>query len=169
MKAKIVASSYADPVTFPPTTKFSIEQTNLTSTYNNDLALLQGSSIPAMSQAPAAQNMATVQQQQPVQVVQQPVYTTPQPIQLPQQQIVQQPILPQNYIAPVTQPTGVVAGTVSTAVPQPVQPIIQPTVVAPAISPIATPHATRKVLAEPPDLWSYTTQQQANQQVRALG
>ena len=169
VKAKIVASSYADPVTFPPTTKFSIEQTNLTSTYNNDLALLQGSSIPAMSQAPAAQNMATVQQQQPVQVVQQPVYTTPQPIQLPQQQIVQQPILPQNYIAPVTQPTGVVAGTVSTAVPQPVQPIIQPTVVAPAISPIATPHATRKVLAEPPDLWSYTTQQQANQQVRALG
>ena len=177
VKAKIVASSYADPVTFPPTTKFSIEQTNLTSTYNNDLALLQGSSIPAMSQAPAAQNMATVQQQQqqvmvqqqqPVQVVQQPVYTTPQPIQLPQQQIVQQPILPQNYIAPVTQPTGVVAGTVSTAVPQPVQPIIQSTVVAPAISPIATPHATRKVLDQP-DLWSYTTQQQANQQVRALG
>jgi hypothetical protein len=169
VKAKIVASSYADPVTFPPTTKFSIEQTNLTSTYNNDLALLQGSSIPAMSQAPAAQNMATVQQQQqPVQVVQQPVYTTPQPIQLPQQQIVQQPILPQNYIAPVTQPTGVVAGTVSTAVPQPVQPIIQSTVVAPAISPIATPHATRKVLDQP-DLWSYTTQQQAIHQVRALG
>ncbi len=176
VKAKLTARSYADPVTFPPDVKFSAEQTNLTSTYNYDLALLQGSSIPAMSQAPAAPNMATVQPQPQVQVVQQPVNIPPQPIQLPQQQIVQQPIFPPNYIAPAVQPTGVVSGSipmpaqqpvqqqqliysVPPQVQQPVQPTAtQPQVTSPLIAPTTTYAPVRSVLNEP-DLLGYTQYQ----------
>ncbi|MCS6265971.1 MAG: hypothetical protein H2174_00185 [Vampirovibrio sp.] len=158
VKAKIAASSYADPITFPPTAKLAAEQTTLTSIYNADLALLEGASAPPASVIQSMQPAAATTQQ--------PAAGAQQPQQ--QQPVYRQPIFPAPQLP--QQPS------VSTPVPQPVQPVVQPTVIAPAVAPVHAPAVTpqtvpaqspavapRRVLAQP-DLEDIT-----HQQVKALG
>ena len=142
VKAKLTARSYADPVTFPPDVKFSVEQTNLTSTYNYDLALLQGSSIPAMNQqAQATQDMTMVQQ----------------PSQQQQQVMVQQPIQQQQLIYPVQEP--VQQQQLIYPVQEPVQSTAtHPQVTSPLTAPTTTYAPARSVLNEP-NLLDYTQYQ----------
>ena len=90
VKAKIAASSYADPITFPPTSPLTPEQTSLTKTYNSDLALLQGAAAsapktavtnapaqPAVKMIPLPPPPQTVQQQQQQQRQPQLIYPVP--------------------------------------------------------------------------------------------
>jgi hypothetical protein len=157
VKAKMEASTYADPVTFPPTAKLSAEQTNVAGVYNTDLAMLEGAAAPAQ---PTQGATTTPQQAAPVIISpptaptihpaagqQQGIYQQVAPIypapQLPQQpqlttplaQAVQ-PTIPRGYISPATQPTGVQAGSVSSPVAQPVQPVIPQPTITPAVPPI---------------------------------
>ena len=119
-----------------------MEQTNLTSTYNYDLALLQGSSIPAMNQqAQATQDMTMVQQ----------------PSQQQQQVMVQQPIQQQQLIYPVQEP--VQQQQLIYPVQEPVQSTAtQPQVTSPLTAPTTTYAPARSVLNEP-NLLDYTQYQ----------
>jgi hypothetical protein len=146
VKAKITASSYADPVTFPPTSKLTMEQTNIASTYNSDLALLEGASVPPVTSRVAPQQ-APVQQQAPVPAApqqpqpQQPlIFPAPQ-VQQPAQSI-QQPIAANTTTTPATTPAQTVVTT-----PTPATPTVAP----------------RRVLIQPD--WLDIT----NQQTKALG
>ena len=158
IRAKMTASSYADPVTFPPASKLSNVQTP--SSNNEDLSLLTGgnttvvsSPTPTVTPSTTSTPTQTVPVTAPLQPINTTTTTVPQPQPVVPQQGVPQAIVPPQLIFPAA-PLQQAATTFSTPVPQPVQPLPQTNVIAPATS--TTTPAPRKTLIAP-DLYQYTT------------
>ncbi len=158
IKAKMTASSYADPVTFPPASKLSNVQTP--SSNNEDLSLLTGgnttvvsSPTPTVTPSTTSTPTQTVPVTAPLQPINTTTTTVPQPQPVVPQQGVPQAIVPPQLIFPAA-PLQQAPTTFSTPVPQPLQHLPQTNVIAPATS--TTTPAPRKTLIAP-DLYQYTT------------
>jgi hypothetical protein len=154
IKAKMTASSYADPITFPPeSTLPSVQSPN---NNNEDLSLLTGGGTIGVTTVPNTTANPQVVTPTAVTVQQQATgsNTTVQQQPVLQQQGIPQAIVPPQLIYPAT-PLQQPNTTFSTPVPQPVQPLPQTNVVAPATTSTTTPAPRRTLIA--PDLYQYTT------------
>ena len=163
VKAKIAASSYADPITFPHSSQLTQEQTSLTKTYNSDLALLQGAAASAPKTAVEA---ATTQPA--VKMI--PLPTPPQTVQQQQQQRQPQLVYPAAAQIPntVTYPTATgypaptpVPQTQSLIYPVPSQVTPNTTTQGANVAPTTTntPAVAPRMVLDQPDLMNYTLQQ----------